>query len=320
MVAPFRQSVAVAGLAVTELLRQPVCFLLTLSSVVATIFLPMATALQLGQQTHLARDSAFAFEFVFGLMLAGYAACTTLHRECLSGTVLTVLSKPVGRSSFFVAKFAALVVVLLLFIGTSTVAALLGERLTPLFFEFDLFGLRIVLLALLLACLPAAAMNYFRGRSFVAHAQILLPLALSVAVVAIGSVDREGHRIAFGSLMDWRLVPACVLEGLALILLAAVALSLATRMGLAPTVAILVILLSGGLISDYLVNALPATPALRFGLRACLPDLQSFWPADALSGTGTVTWTAFAQAATYATFYTTGVLCLGLAAFRNRQF
>jgi hypothetical protein len=320
MPSTFRQYAALIGLSATELLRQPVCFLLPLASVALTVLLPVATIVQLGQQGHLARDGALAFELLFGVVLAGYAACSTLHNECLSGTVLTLLSRPVSRSALFLAKFIAVGTILALFVAESTAATLLGTRLSPVLFELDRLGLRIVMLIPVIAFLPAAALNYFRGRSFVACAHICLAVALGLAVVAIGFLDREGHIVPFGSLMEWRLTSACCLEGLALLMLTALALSLATRLSPSPTVAILTVILFTGLISDYLVSRLPAIPTLIFTLRSILPDLQAFWPADRLAGDGVITFAVLRQSTSYAIVYTAGVLCLGIVSFRNRQF
>ncbi|MEI6148056.1 MAG: hypothetical protein WCS01_03090 [bacterium] len=320
MPATLRQCTALVGLSATELLRQPVCFLLTFASVALTVLLPMAASVQLGQQGHLARDGALASELVFGVLLAGYASCVTLHNECLSGTILTVLSKPVSRSALFLAKFLAVTTILLLFILESTAATLLGTRLSPVFFELDTLGMILVLVVPLAAFLPAAALNFYTGRSFVFWGHLFLALALILAVVAIGFVDREGQRIPFGSLLEWRLAPACCLEGLGLFLLAAIALSLATRLNTSPTVVILTVILFAGLISNYLISRIPQNQALIFALRTVLPDMQSFWPADRLMGDGAVGFAFFRRSATYAALYTTGVLCLGLVSFRNRQF
>jgi hypothetical protein len=320
MPSAFRQYSALIGLSATELLRQPVCFLLTLTSVALTVLLPLAASVQLGQQGSLARDGALASELLFGVMLAGYAACSTLHNECRSGTILTVLSKPVSRSALFLAKFLAVTAILLLFIFESTAATLLGTRLSPVFFEFDSLGLLLVLLIPLATFIPAAALNFFAGRSFVFWAHVLLAIALTLAVIAIGFVDRQGLRIPFGSLMEWRLARASGLEGLGLILLAAIALSLATRLNTAPTVVFLTILLFAGLISDYLMSRTPQIPVLLFSLRALLPDMQSFWPAEKLAEGSVITVTLLRQCAIYTVLYTAGILCLGLASFRNRQF
>ena len=51
-----------------------------------------------------------------------------------------------------------------------------------------------------------------------------------------------------------------------------------------------------------------------------LPDIQSFWPADQLADGGHITAPLIGQAAVYTAVYGSGVLCLGYAAFRNRQF
>ena len=88
-------------LAFTELVRQPVCLLITLASVALSTALPLMIAHQLGQQGGLARDGALAFELTGGTILAAYAACSTLSREMRSGTILTILSRPIGRSTLF---------------------------------------------------------------------------------------------------------------------------------------------------------------------------------------------------------------------------
>ena len=55
-------------------------------------------------------------------------------------------------------------------------------------------------------------------------------------------------------------------------------------------------------------------------LRAALPDLQSFWPADDLAAGGPLDPNALLRASLYATLYTGGLLCFGTHSFRRRQF
>jgi hypothetical protein len=64
----------------------------------------------------------------------------------------------------------------------------------------------------------------------------------------------------------------------------------------------------------------PQIPVLLFSLRALLPDMQSFWPAEKLAEGSVITVTLLRQCAIYTVLYTAGILCLGLASFRNRQF
>ena len=320
MIIRLRQLVALTGLALTDLFRQPATFLLILTNLAFTILVPLCVSHQIGQQSHLAVDSALAFEFVFGLILAGYAACSTLHNECRSGTILIVLSKPVSRMMFFLAKFAAVAFLLAFFVFCSSTAALLAERLAPQNFEFDSFGLKLMLSSPFVAFLPAGLLNFRNHRSFVPTALCLYALVLVAMVLILSAFDREGQRVAFGSMIEWSLIPACLLEGIALLPLAAIAISLSTRLAAPATVSILLFLLFTGLISDYLVGLLQGGPWMAFTLRTILPDIQSFWPADKLADGGIISGRMLGHAAIYAVTYGGGVLCLGYTAFRNRQF
>lgn len=315
-----RQFWALTGLAVTELFRQPASFILILSSVACTVLAPLALSFQLGQETHLALDSSLAFEFMFGIILAGYAACATLHNECKSGTILIVFSKPVSRLMFFLAKYLAIALLILFFVFCSGAASLLAGRLSPHNFEFDALGLRMLWAIPLVTIIPAALINYFTRRSFIFYALLGFSLALVATVLILGMMDGEGHRVAFGSLLDWRILPACSLEGIALLVLAAIALSLASRLTTPTTIAILAVVLFSGLISDHLITLLPSSETLRFGLRMILPDIQAFWPADRLAGGESLSVAVIGHAAAYGIVYTCGVLCIGYAAFRNREF
>lgn len=313
-----RQFWSLFRLATTELFRRPACFLLTVSCIAATLIAPMAISHQMGQEAHLAVDSSLAFELVFGLVLAGYAACSTIDDECRSGTILVVFSKPVGRILFLAAKFTAVCAVITFFVYCCGAATLLAGRLTPRNFEFDEFGLKLILLLPVATFLPALIINLRTRKSFIPPALTGLALSLTALVAILGFTDTEGHRATFGTHIDWSLIPASLMEGMALLILAAIAISLATRLSRPPTTALLVGILFTGLISDHLGSLLGTVPGAV--LRTLLPDLQAFWPADLLTGGGTVSAAMLTHAAGYATLYSFGVLCLGYQAFRNRQF
>jgi hypothetical protein len=51
-----------------------------------------------------------------------------------------------------------------------------------------------------------------------------------------------------------------------------------------------------------------------------LPDIQAFWPADRLAGGESLSLSVIAHATAYGVAYTCGVLCMGYAAFKNREF
>jgi hypothetical protein len=314
------QFMAIAGLAIKELVRQPVCLLLILTASVLTLLLPQSVAHQLGQQASLARDSALAFQLVFGVMLAGYAAGSTLHSECVSGTVLTIFSRPVGRATFFLAKLSAVATIIVLFVWITIAVALITENLTPHYFETNLPGNITALTALLFPLGIAALLNFRSGRSFAASALLLLPWFLTAAAIVIGSFNANGAPVAFASRLAWIMVPAGIMGGLALLILATLALTLATRLKPAPTVVLLAVIFGAGLMSDYLVSLGAGMPALQLPLRAILPDIQSFWLADDLMAGTTIPAGTLWHGVAYAAAYSTGAAGLGILLFRHRDF
>lgn len=317
---PLRQFAVLARMAMQELFRQPACFLIIICTSALTILIPFTVSHQLGQTTHLAVDGALAFQFVSGIVLAGYAACSTLHNECLSGTILVVFSKPVGRLTFFLAKFTAVAALLVFFTLSQSLSTLLAERLAPRNFEFDALGVNLILTTPFLAFIPAALINFFKHRPFVPYALWGFVIILTTWVVILGSVDRDGHHTAFASMMEWQIVPACLLAGIALLIMAAIALSLASRLPTPTTVALLVLVFFTGLIADHLVSLLPTSLTFAALIPFILPDIQAFWLADRLAGHGAITLALIRHAALYAVLYGAGVLCLGYLAFRRRQF
>ena len=81
-----RQFVTLSILTAVEATRQPICLLLTTTCILLTMLTPMLALHNFGEDGRLARDSGLAYQFVFGLFVAAYAACSSLAREMRSGT------------------------------------------------------------------------------------------------------------------------------------------------------------------------------------------------------------------------------------------
>ena len=169
---------AIAGLTTLEALRQPLLLLLTTSTVVAISLMPVLLMYTLGEAQKLVQDSALALHFLCGLLLGGYAASAALGREIRRGTLTSVLSKPVERSTFFLAKFAGVAGMLALFSIATGIVTLLAGHLA----ENSAPAVSILLYtAPFAAFLLAGLLNYFNHRPFVSTA-FVLRLALTPAV------------------------------------------------------------------------------------------------------------------------------------------
>src|SRR2546430_13025934 len=124
-----RQFVTIATNAFMELIRQPVFLLLMTTSAVFQIILATPYYFAFGDETKLVKSSTLAVMLLSGLLGAVLSASASLAREIRGGTVLAVLSKPVGRAQFLLAKFTGLVLALTLLTYVNLVAALLASRM-----------------------------------------------------------------------------------------------------------------------------------------------------------------------------------------------
>ena len=109
-----RQFFTIATNAFMELIRQPVFLLLMTASVLFEIFLAVPYYFAFGDEPKLVENSALAVMLLSGLLGAVLSASASLAREIRTGTALAVLSKPVGRAQFFLAKYAGLAAALTL--------------------------------------------------------------------------------------------------------------------------------------------------------------------------------------------------------------
>src|SRR5579859_4278652 len=124
-----RQFVTIAVNAFMELVRQPVFLLLMTTSAVFEIFLATPFYFAFGDEPKLVKNSVLAVMLLAGLFGAVLTASSSLAREIRSGTALAVLSKPVGRMQFLLAKYCGLMVALACMTYVNLVAALIASRM-----------------------------------------------------------------------------------------------------------------------------------------------------------------------------------------------
>src|SRR5439155_10842717 len=166
-----RQFGTIAANAFMELVRQPVFLLLTTSSAVFCIFLASIPYFAFDDDPKLAKDSVLAVMLLAGLLGAVLCASASLAREIRAGTALAVLSKPVGRAQFLLAKYAGLAGALTVLTYVKLVGALLASRMAfDAYGSTDMFALGVFALALALAYLMGGFSNFFLRRTFVSDA------------------------------------------------------------------------------------------------------------------------------------------------------
>src|SRR5271167_3728531 len=166
-----RQFLTIAVNAFMELVRQPIFLLLMTASVLFEIFLAVPYYFAFGDEPKLVENSALAVMLLSGLFGAVLSASASLAREIRTGTALAVLSKPVGRARFLLAKYAGLAVALSLLTYVNLVAALLASRMAfDAYGSTDWFGEGVFALSFVLAYLAGGFSNYYLRRPFVSDA------------------------------------------------------------------------------------------------------------------------------------------------------
>ena len=177
-----RQFSTIATNAFLELIRQPVFLLLMTASVLFEIFLAVPYYFALGDETKLVTTSALAVMLLSGLLGAVLSASSSLAREIRSGTALAVLSKPVGRAQFFVAKYVGLAAALTVLSYVNLIGVLLANWMS-----FDAYGktnlpaLGIFAAGVVAAYALAGFSNFFLRRPFVSDAVLALVVATTLA-------------------------------------------------------------------------------------------------------------------------------------------
>src|SRR5712671_8107930 len=225
-----RQFITIATNEFMELIRQPVFLLLMTCSAVFEIFLATPYYFAFGDEPKLVKNSTLAAMLLTGLFGAVLSASASLAREIRMGTVLAVLSKPVGRAQFLLAKYTGLILALTLLTYVNMVASLLASRMAfDAYGSTDLFAVGVFVLSLIVAYASGGFSNFFLRRPFVSDAVFSLILMVTVAFVVINFFTKDGHSQEFATGVDWRMIPAGVLILFALWILAALALACSTR-------------------------------------------------------------------------------------------
>lgn len=305
-----------------ELVRQPVFLLLMTGSLLFEVFLAVPYYFAFGDEPKLVENSALAVMLLTGLFGAVSCASASLAREIRSGTALAVLSKPVGRTRFLVAKYAGLAGALTLLAYVNLIGVLLASWMAfDAYGKTDVEALSILGGAVALAYASGGFSNFFLRRNFVSDAVLAMVVMVTLAAVWIFAFTKQQSTLGVQSHVDWRLLPAGVLILFALWILAALAVACSTRLDIIPTLAICSAFFLLGLMSDYFFGRrAEAGSWWASALYTLVPNWQLFWLADALETTkDTFHWDYVGKAFVYVLGYAGAALAVGTALFEERE-
>ncbi|MGZ5505861.1 MAG: ABC transporter permease [Limisphaerales bacterium] len=317
-----RQFITIAINAFMELVRQPVFLLLMTVSSMFEVFLACVNYFGFGDEPKLVKITALAVMLLAGLFGAVLSASASVAREIRSGTALAVLSKPVGRARFLLAKYVGLAAALTVLVYVNCIACLLATRMAfDAYGDIDWPGLGVFLGSIILAYGIGGFSNYFLRRPFVADAVFAVAIMITLGFAILHFIPRDAVRMGDSYTgIDWRVIPASGLILLALLILAALALACSTRFEVIPTLAICSALFLLGLVSDYFWGTRASAGSWwASALYSITPNWQLFWMADALEQGRAIPLEYIGKALGYAAAYIGAVLCIALVMFEDRE-
>jgi hypothetical protein len=312
----------IAANAFRESIRQPVHAVLIAAGLLALLLNVNVAAYTLEDDNKLLVDMGLSTLLLVGMLLAAFTATATLSREIETQTVLVVVSKPVPRWTLVVGKFLGVAAAIGLAYWLLAVTFLITVRhrvQTSVRVEDTYDGpvLAFGLAAAVLAVGISAAANYLYRRSFPATFSVVAACAATAAWGLVSCVSRSWRLQHPATDQDPQLAIGLAMVFLAVLVLAAVAVAASTRLGRLATLLVASGTFLLGLVGEYLLAMTDAR--LAAPLAAIVPNLQLFWPADALTQGHAIPVWHLGWLAAYAAALVTAALSLAVLLFQSRD-
>jgi len=305
-----------------ETLRQPVYTVIIIFALFLFFISPSLTMYTMSDDNKLLRELGLSTLFLTSLFIAIFSASGAVAEEIENKTIITVLSKPVQRPIFIVAKFFGVAAAVALAHLICTIALLMAIRHGVLETVNDTHDWTVLGTAggiVILTFLLTAFFNYAYDWKFSSTAIILTGIFATLGIVFLCFIDRNWQFNPQNNGINAVDVYGSVLLLLGAIVIVALAVALSSRFNIVVTLSACVGIFLLGLISDYTFGRFAETHLWAKIGRFLVPNLQIFWISDAIYEGSVVPVKYILISASYALCYTTAILLLAIALFQRRQ-
>lgn len=270
----------------------------------------------------LLREIGLSTLFLTSLFISIFSASGAVAKEMENKTILTVLTKPVQRPIFIIAKFFGVASAVILAHYICTIAMLMVIRHGVLQTVNDPHDWTVIATAGIIVAavlLLSAFFNYAYGWKFSSTAIVLTGIFATLGIVFLIFID-----------INWQFNPkdnginavdiyGSVLLLLAAIIMVALAVALSARFNIVVTLSCCIGIFLLGLVSDYAFGRFADTQLWAKIGKYLVPNLQIFWISDAIYEGSQIPVKYIVITASYALCYTTAILALAIALFQRRQ-
>lgn len=305
-----------------ETLRQPIYAIIIVFALFLMLLAPAISMYTLDEDIKMLRELGLSTLFLAGLFIAVFSSTGAITEEIESGTITTVLSKPISRPVFVLGKFIGIAGAVTLAHALVTMALLMVTRhgvLETASDELDWTVVSAAIAVILLTFLLTAFFNYVYGWNFPSTGIISATILSGFAILFLFFVDKEWKFNPADNHFEAFDIIASVLLLFAVYLLVALAILLSTRLNEVLTLTGCITLFLLGLISDWVFGRFADEHIWAKIGSIVTPNLQVFWVSDAIYETGVIPPQYLLQAGSYTLLYTAGILALSIALFQRRQ-
>ena len=305
-----------------ETLRQPVYAIIIIAALFLFFISPSLTMYTMSDDNKLLREIGLSTLFLSSLFIAIFSASGAVAKEIENKTITTVLSKPVQRPIFIIAKFFGVAAAVALAHYICTIALLMAIRhgvLESVRETHDWTVLGTAGLIVGLTFLLTAFFNYAYDWRFSSTAIVLTGILATLGIVFLSFIDRNWQFNPQNNGINSMDVYGSVLLLLAAIIIVALAVTLSARFNIVVTLSACIGIFLLGLVSDYAFGELAKTQLWAKVCYFLVPNFQVFWISDAIYEGSEVPVKYIIISASYALCYTTAILALAIALFQRRQ-
>ncbi|MHC4394816.1 MAG: hypothetical protein ACYS1A_04105 [Planctomycetota bacterium] len=305
-----------------ETLRQPVYGIIIIAALLLFIISPSLTMYTMSDDSKLLRELGLSTLFLTSLFIAIFSASGTVAEEIENKTIITVLSKPVQRPIFIIAKFLGVTAAVVLAHYICTIALLMAIRHGVLETSADTIDWTVIVVgsvAAILTFLLSAFCNYVYDWRFSSTTVILGTIFITAGIIFLTFIDRNWQFNPQDNGINALDVYGSILLLFGAIIIVALAVVFSAKFNIVVTLSACFGIFLLGLVSDYVFGRFAQTQLWAKIGRFLIPNLQVFWISDALYEGSVVPAKYIIIGASYALCYTTAILFIAIAFFQRRQ-
>jgi ABC-2 type transport system permease protein len=305
-----------------ETLRQPVYAVIIVIALLLFLISPSLSMYTMDDDNKLLREIGLSTLFLASLFVAIFSASGAVSVELENKTVMTVLTKPVQRPIFLLAKFLGVAAAVALAHYLCTIALLMSIRHGVMETASDTHDWTVLGAAAVIVVatvLLSAFFNYVYDWKFTSTAILIAALLATAGIIFLVFIDKQWKFNPRENGIHTLDIYGSILLFFAAVVIAALAVAFSTRFNTMVTLAACIGIFLLGLVSDYVFGRFAEVYLwARLG-RLLVPNLQVFWISDAIYEGSRVPLSYIFISGSYALCYTTAILALAVALFQRKQ-